>query len=312
MSLLAMILTTACEQEFYEDEQYRKEIYLMSDDDNIFGQEFEFGEESIGHLSVYAGGVTSIDHEVTVELVRDELFLQQYNQRVKGEDYDSYAMELATGRYTIDNMTVTLRPDAKIPYSLCPIRVNIDGLSPDETYFIPLRIKHVSDYMVSDAKRNVLLQIFMKNDYATTKTDTYYSMSGTAKKNNEKSTQVTATKLVVPISQYAIRILPSATQTANKGQIRKQGIAVTIHPHETVEVPILNDEGLETGEHLTMQKVTVASWMDAQEALEVQEIEGKSSYYDPEKKEYTLLYRYKLSDSGDWYEMKEVMRPLLN
>lgn len=29
-----------------------------------------------------------------------------------------------------------------------------------------------------------------------------------------------------------------------------------------------------------------------------------------EKKEYTLFYRYKLYGSNDWFEMKEVMRPL--
>ena len=27
---------TSCEQEFYQDEQYRKEIYIVSEEDNIF------------------------------------------------------------------------------------------------------------------------------------------------------------------------------------------------------------------------------------------------------------------------------------
>jgi Domain of unknown function (DUF1735). len=311
VGLFAIGLMTACEQEFYKDEQYRKEIYIVSGDDNIFGQEFVFGEESTGYLSIYAGGVTSVEHDVDVKLAKDETFLQEYNQRVKGEDYDNYAMELPANRYVIDNMTITLRPDTDIPYSLCPIRVNIDGLYPDETYFIPLKISTVSDYMISEEKRNVLFQIFMKNNYATTKTDTYYTMSGTSKKDGEtRATPVNATKLVIPISQYAIRILPASTQTTDKVQLRKQGIAVTVHPNEMVDIPVLDDEGLETGEYLKMQKVTLKPWTDSQESLEIQDITGKLSYYDSEKKEYTLFYRYKLSDSDDWYEIKEVMRPL--
>lgn len=38
---------TSCEQEFYQDEQYRKEIYIVSGEDNIFKQEFSFGGEGI-------------------------------------------------------------------------------------------------------------------------------------------------------------------------------------------------------------------------------------------------------------------------
>ncbi|CDC53462.1 BT_3044 domain-containing protein [Bacteroides finegoldii] len=311
IGLLLIGLMTACEQEFYKDEQYRKEIYIVSGDDNIFGQEFTFGEETTGYLSIYAGGATSVEHDVEVELAKNVAFLQEYNQRVKGEDYNNYAIELATDRYVIDDMTVTLKPDVETPYSLCPIRVNIEGLYPDETYFIPLKIASVSDYMISEERRNVLFQIFMKNDYATTKTDTYYTMSGTSKKvGEERATPVNATKLVVPISRYAIRILPASTQTTDKLQLRKQGIVVVVNPDETVDVPVLDDEGMETGQYLKMQKVTLKPWIDSQESVEVQDVTDKSSYYDSEKKEYTLFYRYKLYGSNDWFEMKEVMRPL--
>lgn len=165
--------------------------------------------------------------------------------------------------------------------------------------------------MISEERRNVLFQIFMKNDYATTKTDTYYTMSGTSKKvGEERATPVNATKLVVPISRYAIRILPASTQTTDKLQLRKQGIVVVVNPDETVDVPVLDDEGMETGQYLKMQKVTLKPWIDSQESVEVQDVTDKSSYYDSEKKEYTLFYRYKLYGSNDWFEMKEVMRPL--
>ena len=93
-------------------------------------------------------------------------------------------------------------------------------------------------------------------------------------------------------------------------QLRKQGIVVVVNPDETVDVPVLDDEGMETGQYLKMQKVTLKPWIDSQESVEVQDVTDKSSYYDSEKKEYTLFYRYKLYGSNDWFEMKEVMRPL--
>ena len=46
--------TVGCEAKFYDEEQYRKEIYIVSDNYNIFGQEYTFGEmsEEIGRAHV--------------------------------------------------------------------------------------------------------------------------------------------------------------------------------------------------------------------------------------------------------------------
>ena len=43
--------------------------------------------------------------------------------------------------------------------------------------------------------------------------------------------------------------------------------------------------------------------------ITVLNIEDTPSYYNPEKKEFTLNYRYNYN-SNDWYEMKEVMSPV--
>lgn len=310
---LALLGTlTACEEEFWETEQYRKEIYIVSGDDNIFGQEFTFEEEgSVGYLSVYAGGVTGIEKDVEVVLESDPEILREYNSRVHAESYDDYAYELSADHYTIDNMTVTLKQGAEMPYSLFPIKVDINGLIPDEDYFIPLRIASVSDYMVSETKRDVLFQIYMKNDYATTKSDTYYNMTGIKQDpGSSVQTSVTATKLVVPVSQYGIRILPASNTTTDGRELRKQGIVVTVHPDELVDVNVLNDEGQPTGEYEQYQKVTIESWMKEDASVSVEEStssHGDVSHYDPETKTYTLYYRYKLPDASDYTTMTENM-----
>ena len=50
VGVTATAVLTSCEQEFYQDEQYRKEIYIVSGEDNIFQREFSFGGEEIGCL----------------------------------------------------------------------------------------------------------------------------------------------------------------------------------------------------------------------------------------------------------------------
>ncbi len=35
----------SCEMEYYKEELYRKEIFIVSGENNILGQEFEYGEK---------------------------------------------------------------------------------------------------------------------------------------------------------------------------------------------------------------------------------------------------------------------------
>ena len=296
---------TACEQEFFEDEQYRKEILIVSGDDNIVQREFSFEDDAVGYISIYASGVTPIEKDVTVELAKDGNILQEYNQRMHGEDYASYALELPESCYEIDNWSIQVHPDETTPYSMFPIKVNLASLQVEETYFLPLKIVSVSDYMISAEKQEALLQIMMKNDYASTLTATYYSMNGTSSTNGGAESPVNISKLVVPVSKYGIRILPGSVTTTDKKEIRMQGIVVTVHPDELIDVPVIGEDGLPTGETVKRQKVTLERWRNLQDAITVNEIADKPSYYDPEEGEYTLNYTY--SYGGNNYVMYEVM-----
>lgn len=322
MGMIIISAFTACEKEFYQDEQYRKEIFIVSGDDNIFKQEFSFGEDIVGYVSVYAGGTTPIENEITVQLETNEAALQEYNQKRYGESYNQYAQVLPESRYTINDWSVKLYPNEETPYTLFPIKVDVNGLEPEESYFLPLRIASVSDYMISAARRNVLLQIFVKNDYATTQKASYYAMNGTSlkvakdtwepvefDKGQPKYSTINATKPVAPVTEQGIRILTGATNTVDRKELRKQGVVVTVHPEEEVEVDAIGSDGLPTGEKIICQKVTLDKWYEVDGGITVLNIDDKPSYYNPLKKEFTLNYRYNYK-SNDWYEMKEVMTPL--
>ena len=62
----------SCEMEYYKEELYRKEIFIVSGENNILGQEFEYGEKGFqGELAIYASGTTGLDQNVTVKLGLD-------------------------------------------------------------------------------------------------------------------------------------------------------------------------------------------------------------------------------------------------
>ena len=317
------IAFTACEAEFYQDEQYRKEIYIVSGENNIFEQQFAFGDDLVGYVSIYAAGTTPLDHEVTVELEEDESLLQSYNQSINGTHYDQYAEKLPEDRYEVDNWSVTLKPSEETPYALFPIRVNIDGLEPEDIYFLPLRIASVSDYMISESKRTCLLRILMQNDYAyyrASNDQTHYSMNGTKIKvaegtweplefdneGNANYTAIYATKAVAPVTRYGIRMLPESAITTDRAELRKQGIVVTVHPDELIDVSVMGSDGLPTGETIKCQRVTLDNWYDMDGCISVNNIDENPSYYNPDTQQFTLNYRYKYN-SNDWYELHEVM-----
>lgn len=120
---------------------------------------------------------------------------------------------------------------------------------------------------------------------------------------------INATKLVAPVTEYGIRILTGSTLTSDRKELRKQGIVVTVHPEEMIDVPVIGSNGLPTGEYIQCQKVTLDKWYNVNGGITVLNIEDTPSYYNPEKKEFTLNYRYNYN-SNDWYEMKEVMSPV--
>jgi hypothetical protein len=76
-----------------------------------------------------------------------------------------------------------------------------------------------------------------------------------------------------------------------------------------IDVAIIGSNGLPTGEYIKCQKVTLDKWYDVNGGITVLNIEDTPSYYNPDKKEFTLNYRYNYN-SNDWYEMKEVMSPV--
>ena len=201
---------------------------------------------------------------------------------------------------------------------MLPIKVNVSNLIDGEEYYIPLRIKSVSNYMISPTRRVVLFRIYVKNDYATSKSNSYYNMAGLEQIYSESNGVFTpdapgigmnSTKLLKPSGETSVRMMPGSLVSANEVDERNKNIVLTVHPDEIVDVPVLN-EGIPTGQYLKRQKVTVASWDYSSSSVVVADVEGEQSYYDPETQTFTINYRYRLSTEKKWHFMYEVLSPL--
>lgn len=307
----------SCEMEYYKEELYRKEIFIVSGENNILGQEFEYDAEGCeGKLAIYASGTTGLDENVTVKLGLDYEAIGEYNRRNFDTKFEDYAMELPAEYYTIDPMSVEMKAGSNSV--LLPISVKTEGLLPDQTYFIPLRIESVSAYMPSTTKNFVLFEILRKNDYATTKSDTYYTMTGTTQTgwivdnifgSNTRRQAINSSKLVTPVGAHSVRILPGATAANDMTTTRNNSLRVTVDPESWVNVPVYV-EGELTEEVVPMQKVSITPYLDSQDAIHVSVSPRDVCSYDPTTGTFYLYYRYQLaSENGGntWHEVRETM-----
>ncbi|MBQ8424334.1 MAG: DUF4361 domain-containing protein [Coprobacter sp.] len=289
---------TACdENEQFEGELYKKVIYLLSDTDLSFSSVHELGAESTGYVTVYCGGTEHIMKDVTVELEPDDEVLSEYNRLNYDIDSSRFAKELEPSRYTIESFTTVLRADNPDNYSLLPIKVRPDGLSPDSIYMIPLRIKSVSDYEINPDKQSVLFRIILKNKYATMASTTYYQMTGTETRHNadgDVASGISVTRIFAPLGKNSVRTF-AGTTTYNPAnvtvdEINKYAIiitvnddnSVTVSPYGTIEVEMLGEP-----EENSFTTNTLGRY------------------------QFNLHYRYRLTPDDVWITMKEVNNQLI-
>ena len=202
-------LSSCNEDDQFKGELYKKVIYVLSDDDLIFQSEHQLGEESTGYLTLYCGGTEHLQKDVTVEMEYDDTLLDEYNYRNFDLDYSKYAVLLPEDNYEIQTFTTTLKANSGDDYSLLPIKINPEGLNPDVNYMLPMKIKSISDYELNPDKQRVMFNVKPKNDYASTKTTTYYQTSGFETRHlstGDVPSTISVTRPVVPVSKNQIRM----------------------------------------------------------------------------------------------------------
>ncbi|MCF0181011.1 MAG: DUF4361 domain-containing protein [Muribaculaceae bacterium] len=287
LAVIASLAMTSCNEDAqFRGELYKKVIYVLSNTDFTFETEHAFGETSTGYVTIYCGGTEHINKDVTVELEYDNEAVPKYNYINFDLDESRYAHELDPSRYRISSYQVVLKASNPDNYSLLPIEINPDGLSPDSIYFVPLRIKSVSDYEINPNKQYVMYRVLLKNEYATMKTTTYYQVTG-VETRGENAAGISVTRIVAPVSKNQIRFF-AGTNTYNPSTVTREELA------KYAVVATINDD----------KTVTISS----HSGCEVEQLDAPdSNYWEVNARGLYVLhlnYRYK-DPQGTWVTMEE-------
>lgn len=292
----AVVSFTACTtNEIFNDEQYKKVIYLLSNDDLTFPIEHSLNEEeTVGYVTIYVSGSNAIEKDVTVTLEHDDALLTEYNLLSFDLEKEKYAKELDKSRYTISNYTVTMKAGSETPYVLFPIKIRANGLSPDSAYMIPLKIKEISGYEINPQKSRVLYQAYIKNDFAEQLTRRYLFMSGTRQEGNEKEIKIAGNKIMLPLAKRKVRVC-AAIEYADRPtleQINKKSIVLEVAEKEVtspsgrvylpVNVTAYKSENIEVEQ---ISRIENEEKVSAQEANRYVTVNGVKRFY--------LSYRYR-------------------
>ena len=242
--MAAAAMMTACdENDQFKGELYEKVIYVLSNNDLMFSSVHQLGETTPGYVTIYCGGTEHINKDVVVELEPYTEALDHYNYVNYDLDESRYARLLDPAHYTIDSYSTVLKADSPDFYSLIPINVTPDGLSPDSTYIVPLRIKSVSDYRVNTDKEAVLYRVVLANKFATMERTTYYQMTGVESlglSGGDVASGISVTRVIAPLAKNKIRLFAGThsyvPNNVTLDEINTYAMTVTLNDDGTLEI----------------------------------------------------------------------------
>ncbi|RHJ82329.1 BT_3044 domain-containing protein [Parabacteroides sp. AM08-6] len=294
-AFLCLTALAACEgYEMFEEELYEKIVYVLTKEDNqVFSEVHSLDEDvSKGNVIVMVSGSLQVTEPVTVEFESDPKALDEYNEKMFGVEEDKYLKPLASSFYEIPSMKVTVDPTDIPARAYLPIHVMPEGLSPDSTYFIPLKIKSASIDSISEEHSNVMYRVFIKNKYADQQEQTLYSMRGEKTESGKVPYTIMTNKVILPISKNKIRTtIEQKAFEAKMDVINSSCMVIEINADNSLTITPFNSDFVD---------------------IEMVSQEGYNQYRQDSAGNYRfyLSYRYRTrssadADFGEWVGITE-------
>lgn len=290
-AVLGALFFFSCDRdEVFEREQYKNVFALISESDNVSSKYHDLGDESVGYVAASVGGTKATEKAIQVNLIEDPSLIDAYNRINFDVDYSKYVRPLPTSKYDIDSYSFTI-PAGEIGGRL-PIRIRPDGLSPDSSYFIPLRVETHSSYELNPEKSFLLYRVRTKNYWARADGNTIYGMRARLRQDGSTfELQLPGSKIMHPISEREVRVMAgNETYSSDVNVFNRAAIILRIEEDN---------------------KVTILPYKD----VEILQIEGDPDYpnkfaiEDDGFKTYkTFLLNYYYRMGGIVYQMKEELR----
>ena len=314
----ALVVISGCENYDFAQEQYRKEVNLLSNSGLVYDRqvaELQQGGDTLFVVASLSGSQAS-DESVTVGLQNSDTLLRAYNKSNFDINKARFAKYLPQECYEFPTMEMTI--PAGSSKAMFPVYLkNLDKISPDSIDFLEYKIDSLKTPNYNPNKRHVLLRIHKENYYASTQTATYYNYTSSTIiiPNTDGTSEVrrpTNSNRVFPISENSVRLMAgdesfsdytTALDIINKGsiilemgeQLPENPLAkeLTILPYKDIDVVQLTP----IGEYDNTYLLNVIRTPD-----------GRATYY----KEFRLHYKYRLQSTDRYREVNAKLRYQFN
>lgn len=313
-----LVTLCACQEYDFNQEQYRKEVNLLSDLNQIYDRqvaELQQGKDTIYVVAELSGSQPSTE-AYTVGLLPSDTLLNAYNKSNYDIAKDRYAKYLPTDCYELPNTQATIPMGAS--KTLFPVYLrNLDILSPDSTYFLEYKIDSLQTPNCNPQKRHVLLRIHKKNYYATTQTATFYNYTSTTvvtpnADGSSETRRPTNANQVFPIGDTTVRLLAGDEDMGDYAKaldIINNGSLILNIEEQMPENPLARNITIKPYKTIDVVQLTPIDDYDNTFLLNIiRTPDGRATYY----KEFRLHYKYRLQSTSPYREVKAKLRLQFN
>ncbi len=232
-----LLLTSCKDNEIFEKEMYKNVIALISSNYHNTFQELVplTGEEEEGYIAASVGGNHAPTKNMVINLEEDPAPLQRYNRSLYDEAENLYAKMLPKDKYLIEDYKIQVNSGERTGRT--KVKLKVDGLNPDSTYFISLKSTETESSELNPKKSTILYQVQIKNDYASQATNSLYTVSGFA-----DGIQNAGNKKLFPISKNKVRLIAGMTPVVNNREyIDQTSILLEIGDDNKVSIKPFKD-----------------------------------------------------------------------
>lgn len=163
----SLFLGTGCSNHVDFGEQYKKIIYIVNSNDQVFINQHRISDTvQPMFISLYCSGTVAPEENIPVVLKLNPNAINEYNKSSFDESsYYKHLVMLPEEFYEVPSWETVIRQGEV--YGKLPIYLKTMNWDPDSVYVLPLSIESVSgDYEINSKLSTIFYQIELTNNYS--------------------------------------------------------------------------------------------------------------------------------------------------
>lgn len=302
----------SCSSYDFEQEQYKNEVSLLSNSSFIYDRQVANISEDGDTIYIVAGlsGTNLPTKSFNVGLIEEDSLFHAFNKSNYDIDDTRFAKLLPLNCFEMLETQMAFQAgnfQVKFPILL----KNLDKISPDSIYFLDYKIDPEVTSEFNPKKSKVLLRIFKSNEFATTKSATFYNYTNsfvTTMVEGGAVRRPTSSNRVFPIGENSVRMIAGDEDLGDYntalGRINARSIVVTVGD-KTPYDPAARGVTIESYKSIDVVQLAPIGIYDNTYTIKVIFTpDGRSTSY----KEFKLHYKYRLNPTSPYKEVKAVLR----